>query len=93
MDPWLGFARNPRLMELVHVGSSQNWGYLFGGPHNKDYSILGSILGSPYLGKLPCKSKCSSSKVVFVYLQKRSFMRLASPHYMCCISTLGDRFS
>ena len=26
---------------------------LFGGPQNKDYSILGSILGSPYLGKLP----------------------------------------
>ena len=25
----------------------------FGGPHNKDYSILGSILGSPYFGKLP----------------------------------------
>ena len=24
-----------------------------GGPHNKDYSILGSILGSPYFGKLP----------------------------------------
>ena len=28
-------------------------GYLFRGPNNKDYSILGSILGSPYLGKLP----------------------------------------
>ena len=28
-------------------------GYFFGGPHNKCYSILGSILGSPYLGKLP----------------------------------------
>ena len=28
-------------------------GTLFGGPHNKDYSILGSILGSPYFGKLP----------------------------------------
>ena len=27
-------------------------GYLFGGPNNKDYSILGSILGSPYFGKL-----------------------------------------
>ena len=25
---------------------------LFGGLHNKDYSILGSILGSPHLGKL-----------------------------------------
>ena len=28
-------------------------GTFFGGPHNKDYSILGSILGSPYFGKLP----------------------------------------
>ena len=28
-------------------------GTIFGGPHNKDYSMLGSILGSPYFGKLP----------------------------------------
>ena len=28
-------------------------GTLFGGPYNKDYSILGSILGSPYFGKVP----------------------------------------
>ena len=35
------------------MGLSQNYGYLFGGPHNEDYSILGSILGSPYFGKLP----------------------------------------
>ena len=28
-------------------------GYHFGGPFNKDYSILVSILGSPYFGKLP----------------------------------------
>ena len=28
-------------------------GTLFGSPHNKDYSILGSILGSHYFGKLP----------------------------------------
>ena len=33
-----------------------SWGFpklrgtLFGGPHNKDYSILGSILGSTILG-------------------------------------------
>ena len=27
----------------------------FFGPHNKDYSILGSILGSPFLGKLPIR--------------------------------------
>ena len=28
-------------------------GYLFGVAHNEDYSILGSLLGSPYVGKLP----------------------------------------
>ena len=39
------------------MGISQNYGYLFGGPHNKDYSILGSILGSPYFGKLPNEAR------------------------------------
>ena len=28
----------------------------FGGPYNKDYSILGSILGSPNFAKLPYRS-------------------------------------
>ena len=28
-------------------------GIFLGDPHSKDDSILGSILGSPYLGKLP----------------------------------------
>ena len=37
----------------IRMGVCQNYGYHFRGPHNKDYSILGSILGSPYLGKLP----------------------------------------
>ena len=37
----------------MQMGVSQNYGYLSGGPYNKDYNILGSILGSPYLGKLP----------------------------------------
>ena len=37
----------------VYLRVSQNYGYLFGGPNNKDYNILGSILGSPYFGKLP----------------------------------------
>ena len=35
------------------LGFPKNEGYLFGGPHNKDYHILGSILGSPDLGKRP----------------------------------------
>ena len=29
-------------------------GTILGGPYNKDCNILGSVLGSPYLGKLPC---------------------------------------
>ena len=29
---------------------------VLGGPYNKDYSVLGSMLGCPYLGKLPYKS-------------------------------------
>ena len=31
--------------------------YLFGGPYNKDYSILGSILGYPNFGELPYMQK------------------------------------
>ena len=34
------------------MGDSHSYGYLFGGPHNKDYSGLMSILGSPYFRKL-----------------------------------------
>ena len=45
--------------ELRMIYGGVIWGFpiirgtLFGGPHNKDYSILGSILGSLYFGKLP----------------------------------------
>ena len=39
------------------MGVSQNYGSLFGGPYNKDSSILGSILGSPYFGELPCQQE------------------------------------
>ena len=34
--------------------------YLFGVPYNKDYSILGSILGSPYFGKLPYRPQTTN---------------------------------
>ena len=34
-------------------GSFPKLGVRFGGPHIKDYNTLESILGSPYLGKLP----------------------------------------
>ena len=36
----------------AYVGVYRNEGYHFRGPHNKDCNILGSILGSPYLGKV-----------------------------------------
>ena len=34
-------------------GGFPKLGNLFGGPHTKDSNIWGSILGSPYFGKLP----------------------------------------
>ena len=37
---------------------SQNKGYLFGGPHDRDQSILGSILKSPHFWKLPYSGLC-----------------------------------
>ena len=46
----------------VAASSHSVWGFprirgtLFGGPNNEDYSILGSILGSPYFGKLLYRS-------------------------------------
>ena len=30
-------------------------GFRVEGPHNKGYSILGSMLGYPYFGNLPCR--------------------------------------
>ena len=35
------------LFHFPDMGVSQNEAYHFGGPHDKDYSILGSILGVP----------------------------------------------
>ena len=34
----------------IYIWASQNLGYHVGGPHNKDYSILGSILGPLFCG-------------------------------------------
>ena len=47
-------VNTPPIVNRALMGVSQNRGNpFFGGPYNKDYSILGSILGSPYFGKLP----------------------------------------
>ena len=36
----------------VLTKASQNEGYLFGGPNNQDYNMLGSRVGPPQFGKL-----------------------------------------
>ena len=45
-------------------GGFPKLGVPFGGPHKKDYGILGSILGSPYLGKLPSQNNPQKSRVL-----------------------------
>ena len=47
----------------IVYGDFPKLGVPFGGPHNKDYSILGSILGSPHFGKLPYRDLTASGAV------------------------------
>ena len=43
------------------------------GPYKKDHSILGSILGSPSFGKLPCSARASREKSgIYVHLVESS---------------------
>ena len=44
-------------------------GYLFRGADNKDCSILGSILGSPYFGKLPTLKQTRSETSGHFFVQ------------------------
>ena len=56
----------------VHMGVSYNLGYrLGGGPHNKDHSILGGYIGSPYFRKLPTQNSNyeHSTNILHEYLR------------------------
>ena len=55
-------------------GFSKIRGYLFRGPNNKDYSILGFTLRSPDLGKLPYLHSWNLS--VFVGLISRNLTQV-----------------
>ena len=69
--PWLEptvsmLLRLPNLVSAFdHLRVFQNWGYRLGGPLNKEY-ILGSILGSPFLGNyhLCLGATCADSETV-----------------------------
>ena len=58
------------------MGVSFDLGYFFSGPNNKDYSILGSILGSPYFGKLPYKLTSGSGSSEILYLEIPTFQNV-----------------
>ena len=53
-------------------------GTFFGGPHNKDYSILGSILGFPYLGNY---HMCSCVYYIFCRIRNNPYARRRFPCY------------
>ena len=52
---WVPLGTIPSAFAPKLYGSFPKLGVPFGGPYNRDYSILGSKLGSPYFGKLPYK--------------------------------------
>ena len=54
-------------------GGFPKLGYPFGGPHNKDCSIFGSILGSLYFGKLPFRVEGFEGSPVSVHLRLNAF--------------------
>ena len=65
-------------LSFLHEGFPK-LGYHFGGPYNEDYRIWGSILGSPYLGKLPHSlqsSKARHADLPLLCLLKASQIRL-----------------
>ena len=48
-------------MQGYGLGFPKIMGTFFWGPQNKDYSIFGTVLESPYFGKLPCLVACFCS--------------------------------
>ena len=66
----LRFPNARRLDSLAKWGLPKIRGTRFRGPHNKDYSILGSILGSLVLGN------CQFARVPFFYAIRSSTTKL-----------------
>ena len=60
------------LHEYNPYGCFPKLGALFGGPQNKDYSILGSILGFPYLGKIPHRLEFWVQGLGLAHISKRA---------------------
>ena len=63
------------------MGVSQNEGSFVWGPHNKDHGILGSILGSPFLGgnyqmQEKCKRKNKAWPTLCVPLASKEWRKL-----------------
>ena len=62
--------RSPHSPTLwLQMGVSKNWGPLFGSPHIKSPSILGSILGPPIVGN----SQIAQSRCLFLYFRPYRF--------------------
>ena len=57
MLPESGGSLSRQDKQQAVIRSFPKLGLLLGGPFNKDHSILGSTLGSPYFGKLPIRAQ------------------------------------
>ena len=66
-------SRRPSLLLMLQFLPHPKWGFprirgtILGGPNNKDCNILGSILVSPYFGKLPNTSPFGNYGILVFY--------------------------
>ena len=73
----------------IEMGVSQNYGYLIGGPHNKDCSILGSILGVPLFWETT-KSSHSLSKALDLGVPSRCPLPIPDRSLDSCAEAHGQ---
>ena len=55
------------LLKGSMLGFPKIRGTFFGDPYKKDFDVLGSILGSPYFGKVPCNCTVDTWALKWLY--------------------------
>ena len=75
------YNTDPHAYKFLPCGGFPKLGVPFGAPYNKDYSILGSILGSPYFGTNSVSSVLAQGSSVSELSCRASGQRSCMPSF------------